>query len=182
MAIDPDKYPPSLRSLHWLRAALILALIPMGWAMVRLADDFPAKFDLFYPTHKQLGVLAFLVAAVQMMVRARRKRPGPPTGFVRWERIVLKAVHHLLYVLALLVPLLGYAMSSTFTQSDGVPFLFTHLPEVLPKNDAWFAGFQWLHRTLAYVVLALVALHVVGALKHRFLDGNPANDVLRRMI
>lgn len=177
---NTERYSLSLRTLHWIRAALIFALILMGLAMVRMPEDLSAKFDL-YPIHKEFGILVFLIAAVQITIRARQKLPGPPAGLAPWERVLSKAAHHLLYVLVLLVPLMGYAMSSTFTESDGVPFFFTELPELLPKNDAWFAAFQWLHRTLAYTLLALVALHVVGALKHRFLDKNPANDVLRRM-
>lgn len=77
---------------------------------------------------------------------------------------------------------MGYSMSSTYTQSDGVPFFLVHLPELLPKNDNWFRVFQWLHRTLAYTLLVLIILHVLGALKHRFVDADPSNDVLRRML
>ena len=56
------------------------------------------------------------------------------------------------------------------------------LPEVLPKNDNWFTVFQWLHKTLAYTLLALVVFHILGALKHRFLDKDRDNDVFRRML
>ena len=74
-------------------------------------------------------------------------------------------------------------MSSTYTQSDGVPFFFFGmLPELLPKNDDWFEVFRLVHRTFAYTLIALVVLHVAGALKHRFLDRNGQTDVLRRML
>jgi cytochrome b561 len=56
-----------------------------------------------------------------------------------------------------------------------------NLPEILPKNDARFEVFQALHKYLAYTLLCLIVIHVVGALKHRFLDKDPANDVLSRM-
>jgi cytochrome b561 len=35
--------------------------------------------------------------------------------------------------------------------------------------------------SLAYTLLGLVVLHVAGALKHRFVDKDRANDVLSRM-
>jgi cytochrome b561 len=60
-------------------------------------------------------------------------------------------------------------------------FFGVNLPELLPKNDAQFAVFQALHRYLAYTLLALVVLHVLGALKHRFLETDRSNDVLSRM-
>lgn len=53
---------------------------------------------------------------------------------------------------------------------------------LLPKNDARFEVFQLLHRWLAWALLALVVMHVAGALKHRFFDGDPDSDVLRRML
>jgi cytochrome b561 len=56
------------------------------------------------------------------------------------------------------------------------------MTELLPKNDARFAVFQALHRYLAYTLLALVVLHILGALKHRFLGKSRDNDVLSRMI
>jgi cytochrome b561 len=42
--------------------------------------------------------------------------------------------------------------------------------------------FQWLHKVLAYTLLGLILVHVAGALKHRFYDRDPRNDVLRRML
>jgi len=85
-------------------------------------------------------------------------------------------------VLLVLVPVMGYSMSSTYTMSDGVFFFGTNLPELLPKNDNWFAVFQWLHKVLAYSLLGLIALHVAGAIKHRFFDHTRAGDVLHRML
>ncbi len=77
---------------------------------------------------------------------------------------------------------MGYAMSSSFTQSDGVPFFVTELPERLPKNDRAFAVFALLHKTLAYTLLALVVLHVAGVIKHRVFDRGRDADVLPRML
>lgn len=177
-----DKYPLVLRLLHWARAMLIAAQLWTGWTMVGLNDNLPAKFDWYYPTHKQFGILTLLLVLVQLVIRSRKALPAPPVGLATWEKKCSKVAHYLLYGLAIVVPLMGYSMSSTYTQSDGVPFFLIHLPELLPKNDNWFKVFQWLHRTLAYTLLVLIVLHVLGALKHRFVDADPSNDVLRRML
>lgn len=185
---DPGliKYPLSIRVLHWVRAVIILGLIWSGWYMTGLPEDTPAAtFDLFYPNHKQFGVLVWLLAVVHLFLRWRNRHvlPQTPQGLSAWEKILSHAVHRLIIVLVLLVPMLGYSMSASFTQSDGVPFFFFgQLPELLPKNDRWFEVFQLLHRILAYTLLALVVLHVAGALKHRLLDKNGQTDVLRRML
>ncbi|USQ98560.1 cytochrome b [Caulobacter sp. RL271] len=176
----PRRYPSSMRALHWLRAILLLGLIALGWWMTSLPDAAPIKFAL-YPVHKQLGVTVFLIAIVALIVRGRSTFPGEPRGLSRWEAILSHITHRALLVLALVVPLMGYAMSSSYVDSDGVPFLFTRLPELLPKSDVGFAVFQWLHRILAYALLGFALLHVVGALKHRLTDRGGETDVLGRM-
>ena len=179
----PSKYPLGMRWLHWLRAAVVIGNLGVGLVMVNLPDELPAKFELLYPNHKQFGLLALLLCLVQLVLRSRSRLPAPPAGLRPWERRLSTFVHRAFYALLIIVPLMGYSMSSTFTQSDGVPFFFMgQLPELLPKNDRWFEIFQLLHRIFAYTLLALVVLHVAGALKHRFLDKNGQTDVLRRML
>lgn len=176
-----DRYPAVLRGLHWARAVLILGMICAGWTMTRMPDEAVAKFGDFYPLHTSFGLLALLVVLVQLAIRARTRLPYPPAALPRHEAVLAKGVHHAMYVLLVLVPVMGYSMSSSFTQSDGVTFFGIPVPELLGKDDRWFAVFQWLHRVLAYTLLGLIVLHVGGALKHRFLDRDRRADVLPRM-
>ncbi len=183
--LNRAKYPLSIRCLHWLRALLILGLIATGWYMTRLPESDMATASFLYPNHKQFGVLVWLLAVVHLTLRWQYKKrlPTAPSGLTAWEKILSHAIHWLLIVLTLLVPLLGYSLSSSFTQSDGIPFFFIEqLPQLLPKNDAAFAVFQMLHRYGAYLMLACIALHVAGALKHRLLDKGKETDVLQRML
>lgn len=181
--IAPNRYPAAMRWLHWLRAGVVLATLIIGVTMVNLPDELPIKFEALYPNHKQFGILALLLAVVALGVRVGAKVPKPPAALSPWERTLSTFVHGSLLFLLVAVPLMGYLMSSTFTQSDGVPFFFFgQLPELLPKNDQWFERFQWLHRILAYTLLGLLVLHIAGALKHRFLDKDAEVDVLKRML
>ncbi|MBZ6383961.1 cytochrome b [Sphingomonas sanguinis] len=177
-----DRYTLPMRLLHWTRGPLILGLIALGWTMTSLPDSTAAKFEWMYPVHKEFGVLAFLIGSLALIVRSRSALPHHPAGLARWEVMLSSIVQYAMLVLAIVVPLMGYAMSSSFTQSDGVPFFVTDLPELLPKNDRAFALFALAHKTLAYTLLGLVVLHVMGVLKHRFLDRGQAADVLPRML
>lgn len=179
---DVQRYPLSLRILHWVRAALILGLITLGYVMTSLPETSPYAYAWFYPTHKEFGILVLLIAIVQLLIRSRSTLPALPPGLSRWEVILSKVVHKAMLVLIVVVPLMGYSMSSSFTQSDGVPFFFVELPELLPKNDKAFEIFDMLHTYLAYTLLALIVLHVAGVLKHRFLDKGGDTDVLPRML
>jgi cytochrome b561 len=178
-----DRYPTSLRILHWVRALLVAGLLWAGWHMTGLNDEVASKYELYYPWHKSFGVLAFLVVLIQIALRVKTPRlPQPPETLARYERVSSRLAHRALYALLVIVPLMGYSMSSTYTMSDGVFFFGVNLPELLGKNDDWFVVFQWLHKVLAYTLLGLVLVHVAGALKHRFFDRDPRSDVLRRML
>lgn len=178
------KYPVSMRILHWLRAVLILGLIACGWYMTGRAEDDPTA-GILYPNHKQFGVLAWLLALVQLTLRWRYSAtlPHAPEALKRWEKWLSHGCHRLLIALTLITPMLGYAMSSSITDGDGVPFFFlSHVPEILPKSDDAFAVFQALHGYSAYLLLAVIALHMAGTLKHRLQDKGGETDVLPRML
>ena len=128
-------------------------------------------------------MLTFLVVLVQIALRLHSPRlPQPPGTLAKHERFVSRLAQRVMYALLVIVPLMGYSMSSTYTMSDGVFFFGVNLPELLPKNDDWFVVFQLLHKVCAYTLLALIVLHIAGALKHRFYDKDPRNDVLRRTL
>lgn len=177
-----QRYSLPMRILHWVRALLILGLVPLGWYMASLPDQAPVKFDTLYPTHKEFGVLAFLVVVTALLVRTRSRVPELPKGLARWEKTLAHITHVTLYSLAIIVPLIGYARSSTFSQSDGVPFFFFMVPEILPKNDRVSEILSQLHEILAFTLLGVAILHILGALKHRFFDRDRENDVLNRMM
>lgn len=178
-----DRYPTSLRLLHWVRAVIITGLLWAGWHMTGMNDEVASKFELYYPWHKSFGVLAFLLVLTQIALRVRTPDiPQPLETLAPYERLLSRLIQRVMYALLVIVPLMGYSMSSTFTMSDGVFFFGVNLPELLPKNDDWFAVFQLLHKVFAYTLLALIVLHIAGALKHRFYDKDPRNDVLRRML
>ena len=177
------RYPRRVRWLHWLMAVIVLGMLAVGFTMAHLIDDtVPIKFAWLYPYHKSFGMLVLILVLIRLAVRRSARLPGLPQSLSPWERRLAKAAHVTLYSLMILVPLMGYSLSSSFTQSDGVDFFGVYLPELLPKNDSRFAVFDRLHAILAYTLLALIVLHVLGALKHRFLDRDKDGDVLSRML
>jgi cytochrome b561 len=163
-------------------AAIIVIMGAVGWTMTSLDDAVPTKFDHLYPWHKSFGMLVLILVFVRLAARARSSVPQLPSTLAPWERTAASAAKVALYALMIVVPCMGYAMSSSYTQSDGVFFFGIMLPELLPKNDARFEIFQLLHRVLAYTLLALTVVHALAALKHRFIDRDKRNDVLSRML
>ena len=78
----------------------------------------------------------------------------------------------------LAVPLSGWAYGSA-TGIDTVIFGRITLPPVAPVSPDWEAALVILHRTLAWSLLGLVALHVAGALERAAVR---RDGTLRRML
>jgi len=178
-----QKYSMPMRLLHWSIALVIFGLLCLGWYMVPYQEGKSELWDRFYYFHKSFGVLVFLLIVLRLIVRWRTRVPELPATLPARDRKLAKIGHVLLYVLMVVTPLLGYSMSSSFKDSDGV-YLFSlfHVPELLPKNDAAFEFFDRAHAIAAYTLLGLVVIHIAGVIKHRYFDKNKSNDVLPRML
>lgn len=159
-------------------AALILCLIAMGWAMKEVKGLGPLRGDL-YALHKSLGVIALIGIGVRLAVRLGTRVPPLPVGMPTGERHAAKAGHLLLYVGMLTVPLSGAIMS--MAGGHGIKFFGFPLPNLMATDKPLAGLAHEMHELLPYLLLGVIGLHVAGALKHRFVDKDPENDVLPRM-
>ena len=96
----------------------------------------------------------------------------------RHEAVLAKAVHHGIYVLILVIPLTGWLYSSA-TASPANYFGYFTVPDLIPVNEAAAKLLRVVHDIAGKLLLFLLALHVIGALKHHVLD---RDDVLKRML
>jgi cytochrome b561 len=169
--------------LHWTIAALIVVQIGLGWWMGEgLPDHSPAQARVEL-IHISVGLTILLLVLVRIGVRLSHPAPAPPARAPLWERALARFTHLVFYVLMLALPLSGWAMVSAGSH----PILFWGLPwphmpglGVLadPAHKPLRRSLHLAHTTiLIWIVLANMALHVAGALKHQF-DGRP---VLWRM-
>lgn len=173
-------YPASMRIMHWLIAAIVLFTIPLGLFMANAPQGTieQSRMDRLYDLHKSLGVLIFALMALRLAVRWRVGAPAPVPTLTRLERIASSAVHHLLYLLLLLMPIGGWAANSAFGAPTPFFGLF-NLPPLLSRNEALadrlFAG----HRLVGIVLAVLILAHVGAALMHFVVR---RDRVLQRMI
>ncbi|MGI9276120.1 MAG: cytochrome b [Endozoicomonas sp.] len=173
----PEKFPVLMRLIHWLMAICILGMVGSGWYMAGLSKDVSYKYDI-YPWHKSFGVLVLFLLVARILVRLCSKFPPLPAGLPNHEKKLANLVHGLLYLLMLMVPLSGYMMSDA--GGHDVLFFGIPMPDFLDDKD--LAGFlHTVHGYIPYVMLGIIGLHVLGALKHRFMD-SPENDVLKKML
>lgn len=170
----PAAYTRTAVLLHWLVALLIFAAFPLGLYMADLPLS-PTKLKLF-SYHKWMGITALLLVAIRLAWRAGHPAPAAPDG-PRWQQVAAAAVHHLLYLLMLAVPLSGWLMSSA-KGFQTVWFGILPLPDLVGKDKELGNLLKEVHEVLNYTLLTLVAAHVLAALKHHFID---RDGLLNRM-
>jgi cytochrome b561 len=156
----------------------MLALLALGWVMVYGGLDSAATFDL-YQWHKSLGFTALALTAPRLAARLASSSPAALVS-ARLERSLAAVTQCLLYVLTLCLILSGWLVVSTSPLP--VPTRFFDLfiiPNIAQPDPSLFADAALAHRLAAWGIAFLIALHVAGALKHHFVDGD---DVLKRIL
>ena len=162
------------RGLHWGMAALILGQIALGLSLPRLA---PSLSNLWlYGLHKSLGA-TLLALVVLRLIWHRISPPPPPLGETgAWPGRLARAVHAAIYVALVVVPVSGWVGASA-SGIDTVIWGIWTLPAIAPMTEAWQDGGFAVHAWATKALMALLALHLAGAL-HR---GAKGDGTLRRM-
>ncbi|BBE00096.1 polyisoprenoid-binding protein [Sphingobium amiense] len=149
--------------LHWTIAALLAFQIAVGWGL----EDLGARGFHLYQWHKSVGMLILALTLVRVAVRLTKPRPPKSEG--GWQGALATGVHVGLYAFMLGAPLTGWALVSTAKVK--VPtLLFGVLP--LPHLPLPASAHEWAedgHGVIAWIGIALFALHVAGAVRHHFL-------------
>ena len=161
------RYSTQAIVLHWLMALLIFAGFPLGLYMVDLPLS-PDKLKL-YSYHKWIGVTVFLLVAARLAWQLTHTPPPLPNGIAAWQRRASAAVHGLLYLLMIAIPLSGWLMSSA-KGFQTVWFGVLPLPDLLEKNRELSDLLAEVHEAMSFMLLGLVILHVGAALKHHFIE------------
>ena len=174
-----DRYGLVSILLHWLMALLILAMIGIGAYMTDLDKEDPLRSQL-YTMHKEIGVTILVLAVLRILWVLASRPPVLPAALQRWEVILARSTTGLLYLLMLATPIAGYFMVITGGKAISYFGLFD-LPVLMGENHDLHETLAEVHEFLAFTILALVCLHTLGAIKHRFIDKDPEADVLKRM-
>jgi cytochrome b561 len=106
---------------------------------------------------------------VRLLWRWRVGVPEPLVSHSKLERVGAHLVHFLLYLALFGVVVSGYLIST----ADGRPvdvFGWFQVPALLSGIEGQEDIAGKVHLFLAYLTMGLVALHLLGALKHHFID------------
>lgn len=161
MSRAPDHHDAFARTLHWLMAVLILAMLFVGVAMVSSITLRPALLAL----HRPIGIALLVLAIVRLVHRLFRRLPALPDDLPAWQRLAAHASHWALYALMLAMPLVGWGMVS----AAGNPVVLwgdVQLPAIAAHDPALYSVLRSAHAWLARALLAVILLHLSAALYH----------------
>ncbi len=176
-----ERWPFSVRLLHWVGAAAILFMLALGFVMVNASEDPGRKFDLYQAHKSGSGLLGpHLLIAVRIALRLARSAPAPLAMVPVWRRRAAASAHIVLYALTIALILAGYATVSASPLPLPVALPFgLEAPNLLRAEFRCLSErFKRIHHVLAALLALCIAFHIAATLTHRFFD---RDGTLRRM-
>lgn len=170
--------------LHWTVALLVIFMVPAG-IIISDFDNRPAieaswgpgGFDRLYDLHKNVGLLILVLMVIRIPVRLLAAAPPYYPPLAPHERVLSAAVHGLLYLLLILVPLLGWIGISAYPALPSFFGLF-QVPGITGPDRALAEQMLAVHGPLGLLIGLLALLHIAAALFHGLVKGD---GVLERM-
>jgi cytochrome b561 len=177
MLSSAEKYTRIAVVLHWAIALLIGFNIILGLGSGYVPDaDVRAVIDL----HKSFGITLLFLVLFRVVWRLTHRPPPLPAAYRGWEVVASRIAHLALYVLILAMPVTGWVHDSAWSAAASHPmFLFWVIPwfrlgfitglDPVTKEHVHHL-FGHLHTLLSYGLYGVIAVHVLGALKHQLVD------------
>jgi len=154
---------PLIIALHWFT----LAALVMGVAAILLreiAEGRLLRLELLN-LHRSVGLLVLLVSGARLALRKNVGRPAPAHGTPRVMRLIATISHGALYLLLLVLPVLGWALTSAHGQRASL-FGLIPLPPLTSGDPDLADTLANFHVWASWTLLALVIAHAGAALWH----------------
>ena len=162
-------------ALHWIMAIIMIALLLLGQSLIG-GHGASWKATL----HTSLGFMVLGMVIFRIIWRINNPPPAPVAGTPNWQVLAARASHALFYILMIVIPVAGWlAFTAHVKRSLGVaPASFFWLTKI-PLLPDFGINFHVIHNWAGKAAIALIALHVLAALKHHFYD---KDNTLKRML
>ncbi|WP_298775551.1 cytochrome b [uncultured Shewanella sp.] len=173
------KFSSLTLSLHWIIAVFFICLLSVGFYMT--------NYNAFalYPIHKSIGILLFVFILWRVIWRYMNGWPIPANQYSKLERSISKCIHWLLIIGILLMPISGMLMSAGSGHGlyifgfELFPANLDAIGKAVPISASVGELGEDIHGAVANIMVAAISLHIIGALKHHFID---KDNTLSRML
>lgn len=173
--IKAEKYSNISKILHWMIAVMVLLMLSGSFFLSSLPENFQ---PVAYMYHKSSGLTVLFLMIMRLFCIYLFGRPPLPESVPLWDRCLSRLVQYTLYVVLLVMPLSGWIMSMA---GGRIPVYFGLFPVAFPGIPISDSLHEWMdlgHKTIAWVLIALISTHILGALRQYFIK---KNQVLQQM-
>ena len=168
------RFNPLQRTLHWVMAICILAMLFIGVGMVStVASEYLTLVNI----HKPLGILILILALIRLVVRLRYGAPPLPLDLPEPMKLAAYLSHYALYALMIAMPLIGWAMLSA-AEYPVVIWSGIWLPQILPLDPSLHTLLWNVHFYLAFLFFALILMHLAAGLFHALIRRDGVFDAM----
>ena len=133
-------------------------------------NHIPARADRFFyrSIHADIGYTVLLLTVLRLIWRSINPTPALPLDTPRWQRIAAHISYWALYGVTFLVTMLGWALSGASAKNYADWFGLFRVPQITSPDKAAAQAYEERHILFAYVLLALIVVHLGAALWHHF--------------
>ena len=174
---ESNRYGKVSRMLHWTIAILFISLIPMGIFASMIPEDTEYR-NAYYVVHKTIGVTVFLLVIVRLIWNRLSRRPSLDSALTSREEKLAHRAHNTLYFMMLAIPITGFMMTSYHGYETY--FFFWEMQPLWEESEIYqvWGGFH--KYLLPYLIYIVLGAHILGALKHQFIDKHA--NAFKRMV
>lgn len=170
------KYSSISKLFHWFIALCVIGMLIVGFFL----DDVPAPFKgTAYMLHKSTGITILFLMILRFIWIHASGKPALPIATPLWEKILSSFVQYGFYLLLIIMPLSGWIMS---VAANKIPIYFGMFEAPLPwigSNKELSKFMANSHEIIAWILIAFITLHILGAFKHHFIN---KDNILKRML
>jgi cytochrome b561 len=169
-------YSATARALHWITAALVLFMLPLG---VVITNEWGGPLqDPLYDLHRSIGTVIIPLVILRLGYRLMRPPLPLPEDIPPLQQSAARVTHWGLYALLIVQPFVGWVATSAYRAPIMVFGLF-ELPPIWPPDRPLSERLFVVHALIGAAIACLAALHIGAALYHHFVR---KDGVLMRMI
>lgn len=160
-----DRYSRGAIAFHWIIGLLVIVNLAIGIGHDAL-EGWPVM-----PAHKAIGITVLFLSLARLAWRLTH-RPPPLPPMPGWQIGLAHLTHWLFYVLMIAIPFSGWWFVSAAKQPRPLSWFGLFDVPLLPvERGSAIAGVMHEgHEVMGFAMIALLVLHVAGALKHHLID------------
>ncbi len=175
-ASQGESYNSVAQAFHW--TIVVLLVVQYTTKLAPVSAGSAATEAGLNAWHLAVGPTILLLMLLRLAWRLTHRPPPPPNDLTLGVQWLSRGTHWLFYGLLIVLPVLGWLAASGFgaraTLAGIVP-----LPALMGKDMTAAEAIGTTHGALAWLLLAVVALHVSGAMYHVIVK---RDGVLNRML